>query len=425
MDSGTRSSSARRLSASPGRRLAAARRRRAGPRRVGAPRRPSDAQSPRPQAAADAVDARIGEIAGQLAAAQAAVDAARAASAIALDDYQATQAAVPGRAAASRRRGGRGRAGGRRPGVARGDVVAFARRSYMDGSTYPGAAALLTAGDPAELIERAALLEAAGAHRSDVLDEVTVLQEQAAAGRRRSPAPRVERGRRAQEQAAEQLAVAQAAEIVGPRAGRRDLAAQQATLQAELAAAQQELQALSARRRPRAGPHRARSRRAPPRRPRPSLRRRPASGNAAPRPAPATPSAAQTAIDAAMGPPRPALRVGRRRQQRPRPGLDPDPGVIGFDCSGLTQYAYAAGRHLDPAQQPGAVRLAAQGVSDDLRPGDLVFWASNPGNPTTIHHVAIYLGNGQIVRGAGERRRRQGVDHVVVGLRRAPCGPSA
>jgi cell wall-associated NlpC family hydrolase len=26
-----------------------------------------------------------------------------------------------------------------------------------------------------------------------------------------------------------------------------------------------------------------------------------------------------------------------------------------------------------------------------------VFWATNPGNPSTIHHVAIYLGNGQMV----------------------------
>ena len=39
----------------------------------------------------------------------------------------------------------------------------------------------ITAGDPGQLIERAALLEAAGSHRSDVLDRVTVLQERATA----------------------------------------------------------------------------------------------------------------------------------------------------------------------------------------------------------------------------------------------------
>ena len=33
----------------------------------------------------------------------------------------------------------------------------------------------------------------------------------------------------------------------------------------------------------------------------------------------------------------------------------------------------------------------------DLQPGDLVFWATTPSNPSTIHHVAIYLGGGKMV----------------------------
>ena len=115
------------------------------------------------------------------AAAQDAVDDARGRSVIALDEYQAMQAAYQlaqqeadaAAAAAAQATADLG--------VARDDVVAFARRSYMDGSTYAGAAALITAADPAQLIERAALLEAAGSHRSDVLDRVTVLQEQATA----------------------------------------------------------------------------------------------------------------------------------------------------------------------------------------------------------------------------------------------------
>ena len=50
----------------------------------------------------------------------------------------------------------------------------------MQGSTYSGAAALITASGPAQLIERAALLEAAGSHKSTVLDEVKVAQAAAA-----------------------------------------------------------------------------------------------------------------------------------------------------------------------------------------------------------------------------------------------------
>jgi len=37
-------------------------------------------------------------------------------------------------------------------------------------------------------------------------------------------------------------------------------------------------------------------------------------------------------------------------------------------------------------------------AADDLRAGDLVFWATNPSNPATIHHVALYMGNGQVVQ---------------------------
>jgi cell wall-associated NlpC family hydrolase len=32
-----------------------------------------------------------------------------------------------------------------------------------------------------------------------------------------------------------------------------------------------------------------------------------------------------------------------------------------------------------------------------LEPGDLLFWATDLSNPATIHHVAIYLGNGQMI----------------------------
>ncbi|WP_448631786.1 C40 family peptidase [Cellulomonas soli] len=34
---------------------------------------------------------------------------------------------------------------------------------------------------------------------------------------------------------------------------------------------------------------------------------------------------------------------------------------------------------------------------DQLRPGDLVFWADNPADPSSIYHVAMWVGDGKII----------------------------
>ncbi|MFI8515374.1 C40 family peptidase [Streptomyces sp. NPDC085460] len=75
--------------------------------------------------------------------------------------------------------------------------------------------------------------------------------------------------------------------------------------------------------------------------------------------------------------------------------------IRGFDCSGLALYAYAqVGINLPrtAAAQAGAGRRipASAGVGA-LQPGDLVFFAYNPARDSTIHHVGIYLGNGQMI----------------------------
>jgi cell wall-associated NlpC family hydrolase len=75
--------------------------------------------------------------------------------------------------------------------------------------------------------------------------------------------------------------------------------------------------------------------------------------------------------------------------------------IKGFDCSGLTQYAYArAGISLPrvAASQAGAgQRIPASLGTLALKPGDLVFFATAPGRDSTIYHVGIYLGSGQMV----------------------------
>jgi len=82
----------------------------------------------------------------------------------------------------------------------------------------------------------------------------------------------------------------------------------------------------------------------------------------------------------------------------PTRGFAQGAGTVGFDCSGLTLYAYAgAGVRLDHftgAQWDRGQRISSRA---DLRPGDLMFFATDPSDPSTIHHVSLYLGDGQMI----------------------------
>jgi cell wall-associated NlpC family hydrolase len=82
----------------------------------------------------------------------------------------------------------------------------------------------------------------------------------------------------------------------------------------------------------------------------------------------------------------------------PGPGMDPDEGVIGFDCSGLTQYAYAQAGITIPRNSRAQYAALPKVASDELQAGDLVFWGSGGTDPASIVHVAIYLGGGKVVQ---------------------------
>jgi peptidoglycan DL-endopeptidase RipA len=352
---------------------------------------PSNSQIAAAKAAADALTDQIGALSRQLTDAQDAVEAAHAKSALALDDFQARQAAYQDaqvRADAAAAASAQATAD---LGVAHDELVAFARRSYMQGSTYPEAQALLTATGPGELIQRAALLQAAGGHRSDVVDRVTVLQQQATATEQVAQTSLAEAGT-LKEEANAALEVATSAEK-SARAQAADLGTQQAQLQTQLATAQQQLTAMVGAR---AAADRTASvtppapKPTPPPAPAPSADSTPAG--------PGSASIAQTAIDAAMRYLGTPYAWGGGGTRGPGPGQDPDQGVIGFDCSGLTQYAYAkAGISIQrnsKAQYASLPKVA----SDDLQAGDLVFWGSGGTSPGSIVHVAIYLGGGKVVQ---------------------------
>lgn len=70
---------------------------------------------------------------------------------------------------------------------------------------------------------------------------------------------------------------------------------------------------------------------------------------------------------------------------------------VGFDCSGLALYAWAP--YLSMAHFAATQYLSGSvhPAPDALLPGDLVFWSSD-GTAAGIHHVAIYVGDGNVVQ---------------------------
>jgi peptidoglycan DL-endopeptidase CwlO len=73
-------------------------------------------------------------------------------------------------------------------------------------------------------------------------------------------------------------------------------------------------------------------------------------------------------------------------------------GPTAFDCSGLVQWSFAqAGVTMPRVAADQALTGPAVPVSQ-LRPGDLLFYHTDPTAPTYISHVAIYLGNGWMIQ---------------------------
>jgi cell wall-associated NlpC family hydrolase len=112
---------------------------------------------------------------------------------------------------------------------------------------------------------------------------------------------------------------------------------------------------------------------APPKTPSP-----PASG---PPPAGAPADAATRAVNAALG---------RRGDAYVWGGTKPG----GFDCSGLTMWSYAQAGVTLPRTSRAQFGAGRSVSKDQLQPGDLLFYGSSA---ASIHHVAMYIGNGNIV----------------------------
>jgi cell wall-associated NlpC family hydrolase len=71
--------------------------------------------------------------------------------------------------------------------------------------------------------------------------------------------------------------------------------------------------------------------------------------------------------------------------------------TVGFDCSSFVQRIYAAAGLMLPRTSRQQWWAGSEVALSDLRPGDLLFWAYTTSNPASIHHVALYLGDGLMV----------------------------
>ena len=71
-------------------------------------------------------------------------------------------------------------------------------------------------------------------------------------------------------------------------------------------------------------------------------------------------------------------------------------GPDAWDCSGLTMGAWASGGKSLPHYSVAQYEQSTPISPGSLQPGDLVFWGSSS-SPSSIYHVALYAGNGQIV----------------------------
>jgi cell wall-associated NlpC family hydrolase len=306
----------------------------------------------------------------------------------------------------------------------------FVRESYMNSPISGTAAGLLTAPDPNALLTRNDYLTYSAAHRLDVINRLSaakVAQANADAAARSA-----EQRQTAATHTAEQARSDAEAALQAAQSERSQLNAKLASTQSALDAARLQLATLNnqraqyvawqkeqariaaaraaaeARARAEAAAAAAQARAAAAAANNNSGSWQPPASSSPPPPTPAGGSwsagAGQTAVSRAMhylGIPYAFAGGG---YSGPSYGVCVsgaawnDCHVYGFDCSGLSMYAWAPYLQMDHFAatqywQAGSYHPRTSA----LVPGDLVFWSSD-GTQSGIHHVAIYIGGGNVIQ---------------------------
>jgi peptidoglycan DL-endopeptidase RipA len=393
------------------------------------PRNPSDGQITAAQKERNRKAAEVGRLTGLVARADGDMRRAQDRAELAVEKYNkavvdlgiATGKAKAARAAAD--------AAAKSVVKARRNFSNFARGSYMQGSTLGSTTtALLDAGSPTDLVQRADLLSYAGRRKLDAMGQLE------RAGVRRanaeSTARRTLEDQKTATDRAQTLKVAAQREVASAQAQLRTLQTQKTALNGQLEQARIRLNGLLGERQRYLAWKRAEAIKAA----REAARLRKLRAEAAARAAAAARAERRSSSSSSGGSGRSSASSSRSsRSSTPRwnggsgwsaskgqrvadlamrwlgtpyswgggnysgPTWGTD-GPTGFDCSGLALWAWAQVGvylpHYSGYQYNSGRRISVS----NLRPGDLVFWAYNTSDPGSIHHVAIYIGGGRIVQ---------------------------
>ena len=104
---------------------------------------------------------------------------------------------------------------------------------------------------------------------------------------------------------------------------------------------------------------------------------------------------------------------GGGKPNGPSHGIESGADTVGFDCSGFTQFAFAGVGVLIPKYSGDQYNTGRRVPQSQAKRGDLLFWG-----PGGSQHVAIFLGNGQMLESSGSAGKV-----TVSPLRRAGLQP--
>jgi cell wall-associated NlpC family hydrolase len=382
------------------------------------PPNPSDQQISQARGQKDALANRVGQLSGQIAQAKVQLGIlqgkaelaeqkyAYAVSQLQIANHKASQAKAQVHAAATNVVKAHAR------------FIDYVQSSYMSGDVDGTAGTLLTAPDPSALLEQSALEQYQQQHQADAigaLQGATVAKSNADAKARlaviNSKAAKVR---------ADEARIAARTAFNAEQAQAQQLQVQQRTTQHELDSAQYQLAKLNHQRaayeayqveqRRLAALRRQRERERLQRLREQQQQQQSSGGGGGSTYSPPPPSGGSwTAAKGRNAAARARSQVGwpyawagggafgpSRGVCDPSNGAPNDCNVIGYDCSGLAMFAWGASwwAHYAATQfsQAGRVHPGA----GQLLPGDLIFWSFN-GHVSGIHHVAIYIGGGQMV----------------------------